>query len=265
MPRPPIAWQPLFLAEPEGFARLLAEPSLDRRLRSWRGYEDMLLGEALRAGLHDDRAARTSLEELYAFGLANGLPLRSRREAVQALRAYAARYSVPGGTWEPFLRLDPDWQVALTVASAWLESEDARAVPDLLKALEEERLANRGGVFGALLRHGVTVPLRRLREVLEARELEDVAACCSRGMSTEVNGFLADWMETLAAAENGALRDILGRCLELRAGEADPRRVAEHFLPRSAEVIPIHRRRGRPAGSRNAQATPPMPGKGPQQ
>ena len=51
MPRPPIAWQPLFLAEPEGFARLLAEPSLDRRLRSWRGYEDMLLGEALRAGL----------------------------------------------------------------------------------------------------------------------------------------------------------------------------------------------------------------------
>ena len=123
--------------------------------------------------------------------------------------------------------------------------------------------ANRGGVFGALLRHGVIAPLRRLRDSLEARELEDVAACCSRGMPSEVNGFLADWLEALAAAENGALRDILGRCLELRAGEADPRRVAEHFLPRSAEVIPIHRRRGRPAGNRQPQATPPMPGKGP--
>ncbi|QDJ08250.1 Hypothetical protein HVPorG_00571 [Roseomonas mucosa] len=265
MPRPHITWQPLFLTEPESFARLLEEPSLDRRLRSWRGYEDMLLGEALRAGLHDDRAARTSLEELYAFGLANGLPLWSRREAVRALRAYAGRYPLPGSTWGPFLRLDPDWQVALTAASAWLESEDTQAASALLKALEEERLANRGGVFGALLRHGVIAPLRRLREGLEARELEDVAACCSRDMSSEVNAFLTDWLETLAAAENGALRDILGRCLELRAGEADPRRVAEHFLPRSAEVIPIHRRRGRPAGSRYAPATPPMPGKGPQQ
>ncbi|USQ73417.1 hypothetical protein NF552_09860 [Roseomonas mucosa] len=141
MPRPHITWQPLFLTEPESFARLLEEPSLDRRLRSWRGYEDMLLGEALRAGLHDDRAARTSLEELYAFGLANGLPLWSRREAVRALRAYAGRYPLPGSTWGPFLRLDPDWQVALTAASAWLESEDTQAASALLKALEEERLA----------------------------------------------------------------------------------------------------------------------------
>ena len=215
----------------------------------------------LREGLTD----RLSLRPIAIEDLLGRPQVTLDREAVRALRAYAGRYPLPGSTWGPFLRLDPDWQVALTAASAWLESEDTQAASALLKALEEERLANRGGVFGALLRHGVIAPLRRLREGLEARELEDVAACCSRGMSSEVNAFLTDWLETLAAAENGALRDILGRCLELRAGEADPRRVAEHFLPRSAEVIPIHRRRGRPAGSRHAPATPSMPGKGPQQ
>ena len=79
------------------------------------------------------------------------------------------------------------------------------------------------------------------------------------------NEYLLTTLRTSRGTDLAYLRDILGRCLELRAGEADPRRVAEHFLPRSAEVIPIHRRRGRPAGSRHAPATPPMPGKGPQQ
>ncbi|MFC0409849.1 hypothetical protein [Roseomonas elaeocarpi] len=258
MPKSSVIWEPLFLAEPQRFSRILEEPSLEQRLRRWPGYEDMFLGEAIRAGVMRDEAARDSLLELYRFGLSNGLPSRTRRDAVSGLRLYARETSrLPDTIWRLFLEMDPDRQVAAEAASGWLDAEPLEPVAGALaRFLADGGAASRGGAVGALLRRGpprLPALLQDLRDSLEPQEIEDALCCCDGAMPATTRAFLAHWLDSLGE-EDQLRRDLLHHALQRPDSEQrDDRHVATRFLPHSAQIIPIRQaaRRGparKPAG-----------------
>ena len=227
MPRAHTTWQPMFRAEPATFSRILAQPLLSRRLQAWPGFQDMLVGEAIRDALRD----------LYAFGLENGLPVQARLEAVAALRDNPSR-SQGGRSWEPFLASEPSREVAVEAAQAWLDS-DPDAPPALCAMIEARGCLARGAAFAALLRRGTAELFALagpLRELLETGEVEEAVGCCGTPLPVVSQAFLADWLEGLDVGEEPALADLLAGALMAQTSLAMPdvRRVAGTFLPVSA-------------------------------
>ncbi|MFT8242412.1 hypothetical protein [Roseomonas sp. BN140053] len=243
MPNHRRGWQPLFLDDAALFDRILARPFLDDRLRAWPGFSDMLIGESVRHARHGDAAALISLRDLYGFGLGNGLVAEERRRAVRALRRYGQLHGrLPASVWLPFLTVDPDRQVAAEAAEAWLDA-GGEAAHRLRTLLEEKTCANRGGVFATLLRYGYVGLLHPLRDALEAGEVADAMLGCEGKLPGNARAFLAEWLDALQASENAALVDLIAQALRREALPADPRQVAQLFLP-----VTVERPILRPAG-----------------
>ena len=265
MPSSSVVWEPLFLAEPQRFTRILEEPSLQQRLRRWPGYEDMFLGEAIRAGVMRDEEARESLLELYRFGLSNGLPAQARRHAVGGLRLYARQKPpLPSSIWRLFLEMDPDRHVAAEAAEGWLEAEAGeQAAGSLVRVLTDGGVMSRGGAIGGMLRRGpphLAALLQDLRDSLEPQEIEDALCCCDGVMPPSSRAFLAHWLDSLGE-EDQLRRDLLHRALQRPDSEVrDERQVATRFLPHSAQIIPIrHATRRDPARSALPENRPRKP------
>ncbi len=244
MPSEPTTWQPMFLTHPAAFLRIMRQPALAGRMRAWPSFRDMLVGEALRHGRRADPEAMGALRELYAFGLNNGLPVRERLEAAAALREHLGDRADGGRAWDPFLLCDPAAEVALIAAEGRLESDPAGAA--VLRAMIEERACpSRGAALAALLRRDLPELFALagpLRHALDSREVADALRCCDEALPPVSQAFLADWLDSLDAAEEPELSDLLAQGItRQRAPRPDIRRIADHFLPGDASARPILR------------------------
>ncbi|UFN47314.1 hypothetical protein LPC08_14940 [Roseomonas sp. OT10] len=256
MPNRPKSWVPLFLEEPALFEQIMAHPSLDRRISAWPGFPDLLVGESLRQIRSPDADALGAMRDLYAFGLANGLPPAARRSAVEAMRAHRDGRRVPALAWATFLALDPDPLVAFGAACGWLDAAPKEALAALDALLSGSGCACRGGVFGALLQRmqpGWSDRMAAWREVLALEEVAVALALPGLSLTVPARRWLEGWLAGLDRARDAVLADLLAQALRQAADTVrDPRRVAEALLPPLARLRPI----------RLAAVPAPSPGRG---
>ena len=245
MPSAHSTWQPMLVAEPAAFRRILAQPVLETRLRAWPGFGDMLLGESLRHGHRPDPQAMDVVRELYAFGLNNGLSLRERLHAAEALRQHLAGRGEGVDAWEAFLHCDPAPEVVMAAAEGRLEN-DAGAAAALCAVIENRGCQARGAILAALLRRGVSelfALAAPLRHTLDLLEVAQALGCCeAEPLPAASQAFLADWLDSVDAAEEPELADLLAQGItRQRTATPDIRRMADHFLPGEAAAHPILR------------------------
>ena len=231
---------PLFKTDPDKFWRLVHTNDAQARFAGLRWADDILICEILRYGISTDETMINPLLQIYQHFVKNGLPLDVRRLVYEAIRDFVMHAKVSATSLLLFAVEEASPDLVSTavidyVSSAALDDADPMSRPrDIVSAIENAKVKNRGAAFGALLHLGdarVCELILRLRDTLSLDEVNEAIRCYTGYLSSATIDFELSWLEksNLEDAFFGAVAS--GLVLQRRAAKVAMVMTGERPFP----------------------------------
>jgi hypothetical protein len=238
--------EPLLLSDPQSFMTVVQEHDPERRVRSLHTLDDLMICEALRHGIFNDRAALPSLMRFYNEVFLQA-PVDRRREIYGHLTIIVPQLGGrTAGALTPFMLLDPDMGIVSTATIDYaslgsLLNDDPMTRPrDAISMIEKGIPENPAAVIGGLLALAdprVCRLLQPLRGSLDEHQVETVTKCFSGVTAKCVVEFYLDWLEELVDRRDHRSLSIFGHVAAGLYRLADRRKIP--FIADGPRPFPV--------------------------